>query len=97
MIVGGTLVPVMGRVTMDMTMVDLTDVSPAPAVGGEVVLVGESAGVGITVSDLARWAGTISYEIMCGISKRVPRRYLRDGRIETFKSLLGVLSSQVNV
>jgi alanine racemase len=87
----------MGRVTMDMTMVDLTDVSPAPAVGGEVVLIGKSSGVEITVSDLARWAGTISYEIMCGISKRVPRMYLRDGRIETFKSLLGVLSSQVNV
>jgi len=97
MIVGGKLVSVMGRVTMDMTMVDLTDVSPAPAVGGEVVLIGKSSGVEITVSDLARWAGTISYEIMCGISKRVPRMYLRDGRIETFKSLLGVLSSQVNV
>jgi alanine racemase len=97
MIVGGKRVPVMGRVTMDMTMVDLTDVTPRSSVGDEVVLVGGSSGVTITVSDLAEWAGTISYEIMCGISKRVPRMYLRDGRIETFKSLLGVLSSQVNV
>ncbi len=97
MIVGGTLVPVMGRVTMDMTMVDLTECRPRPAVGDEVVLMGKSSTSEITVADLAGWAGTISYEIMCGISKRVPRMYLRDGRIETFKSLLGVLSSQVNV
>ncbi len=97
MIAGGKFAPVMGRVTMDMTMLDLTDVSPAPRVGDEVVLIGQSSGVGITVEDIAGWAGTISYEIMCGISKRVPRMYLRGGRIETFKSLLGVLSSQVNV
>lgn len=97
MIVGGSLVPVMGRVTMDMTMVDLTDVAARPAVGDEVVLMGKSSTSEITVADLAGWAGTISYEIMCGISKRVPRMYLRGGRIETFKSLLGVLSSQVNV
>jgi alanine racemase len=97
MIVGGALVPVMGRVTMDMTMVDLTDVPERPAVGDEVVLMGKSSASEITVADVAGWAGTISYEIMCGISKRVPRMYLRGGRIETFKSLLGVLSSQVNV
>jgi alanine racemase len=97
MIVGGALVPVMGRVTMDMTMVDLTDVAARPAVGDEVVLMGKSSASEISVADLAGWAGTISYEIMCGISKRVPRMYLRGGRIETFKSLLGVLSSQVNV
>jgi alanine racemase len=97
MIVGGALVPVMGRVTMDMTMVDLTDVPARPAVGDEVVLMGRSSAAEITVADIAEWAGTISYEIMCGISKRVPRMYLRGGRIETFKSLLGVLSSQVNL
>jgi alanine racemase len=97
MIVGGKFAPIMGRVTMDMTMLDLTDISPAPRVGDVVVLIGQSSGAGITVEDIAGWAGTISYEIMCGISKRVPRMYLRGGRIETFKSLLGVLSSQVNV
>jgi alanine racemase len=95
-IVGGKLASIMGRVTMDMTMVDLTDIAPAPGVGDEVVLIGHSSGAAISVDDVARWAGTISYEIMCGISKRVPRIYLRGGRIETFKSLLGVLSSQVN-
>jgi len=97
MIVGGKLVPVIGRVTMDMTMVDLTDVAPAPSVGDEVMLIGKAAGGEITVDDVAAWAGTISYEIMCGISKRVPRMYLRHGRIETFKCLLGVLPAHVNV
>jgi alanine racemase len=97
MVVGGKLVPVIGRVTMDMTMVDVTDVSPAPSIGDEVVLMGRAAGAEITVDDVAGWAGTISYEIMCGISKRVPRMYLRHGRIETFKCLLGVLPAHVNV
>jgi alanine racemase len=97
MLVSGMLVPVIGRVTMDMTMVDLTDVAPAPVVGDEVVLVGRAAGEEITVDDVAGWAGTISYEIMCGISKRVPRMYIRHGRIETFKCLLGVLPAHVNV
>jgi alanine racemase len=97
MIVAGKFAPVVGRVTMDMTMVDLTDAIPLPAVGDEVVLVGGSGGREISVDDLAGWAGTISYEIMCGISKRVPRIYLRGGRIETFKCLLGVLPNKVNV
>jgi alanine racemase len=97
MIVGGRFVPVIGRVTMDMTMVDLTDVTPLPAVGDEVVMVGRSGGAAISVNDIAEWSGTISYEIMCGISKRVPRMYLRGGRIETYKCLLGVLPNKANV
>ncbi len=97
MLVGGQPAPIIGRVTMDMTMVDLTDVAPPPAVGDEVVLTGRSGGNEISVDDIAGWAGTIPYEIMCGISKRVPRMYLRGGRIETFKCLLGVLPNQVNV
>jgi alanine racemase len=48
-----------------------------------VVLIGRDAGQAITVDDLAGWAGTINYEILCGISKRVPRIYTgatRDSR-----------------
>lgn len=97
MIVKGQLVPVVGRVTMDMTMVDVTDVAPLPAAGDEVVVMGRSAGVEITVDDIARWAGTISYEVLCGISKRVPRMYLRGGRLEAFKTLLGVVPEKVNL
>jgi alanine racemase len=89
-IVRGERVPILGRVTMDMTMVDVTDVAPRPQAGDEVVLMGTQEGTTVTVDEIADWAGTISYEILTGIGKRVPRTYLRGGRIETYKSLLGV-------
>ncbi len=95
MIVGGMRVPIVGRVTMDMTMVDLTDLPQIPSPGDEVVLVGEQNGSIITFHDVAGWAGSICYEMMCGISKRVPRTYFRKGKVETYKSLLGILPNHV--
>ena len=59
---------------MDMMMIDVTDVAGA-AVGDDVILIGSSKAETILADDLARWAGTISWEILCGISKRVPRLY----------------------
>jgi alanine racemase len=97
MLVGGVRVPIVGRVTMDMTMVDLTDVPQPPKPGDEVVLAGTQGGQTLTFHDLAGWGGTICYEVMCGISKRVPRTYFRRGRVETFKTLLGVLPNHVAV
>lgn len=91
MIIAGHRVPVVGRVTMDMTMVDLTDLPRRPAPGEEVILVGEAGKASISFHDLAAWSQSICYEIMCGISKRVPRTYFRRGKVETYKSLLGVL------
>jgi alanine racemase len=70
----GARAPIVGAVCMDMLMVDVTDVAGAE-VGDDVTLIGGDGGQSITVDDLARWAGTISYEILCGISKRVPRVY----------------------
>ncbi len=87
----------MGRVTMDMTMIDLTAIEPVPQPGDEVTLMGETRGDGISVDDIARWAGAISYEILCGISKRVPRTYLRGGKVEAFKTLLGVVPRHIGV
>jgi alanine racemase len=95
MLVGGYRVPIVGRVTMDMTMVDLTDLPETPAPGDEVVLVGAQGGQTISFHDLAAWGDTICYEVMCGISKRVPRTYFRHGKVETFKTLLGVLPNHV--
>jgi len=97
MLVAGVRVPIVGRVTMDMTMVDLTDVPNAPVPGDEVVLVGTQGGETLTFHDLALWGDTICYEVMCGISKRVPRTYFRRGKVETFKTLLGVLPNSVAV
>jgi alanine racemase len=97
MLVAGMRVPIVGRVTMDMTMVDLTDVPEPPRPGDEVVLVGTQGNETLSFHDLAAWADTICYEVMCGISKRVPRTYFRRGKVETFKSLLGVLPNHVAV
>jgi len=73
-LVRGQKVPVVGAVCMDMLMVDVTDV-PGAALGDPVVLIGRDGDQVITVDDLAGWAGTVSYEILCGVSKRVPRIY----------------------
>jgi alanine racemase len=59
---------------MDMLMVDVTDVAGV-ALGDRVTLMGRDGADEITVDEVAAWAGTISYEILCGISKRVPRIY----------------------
>ena len=101
MLIGGARVPIVGRVTMDMTMVDLTDLPKVPQLGEEVVLIGRQKGsfgeTCISIHDLANWANTIGYEIICGLSKRVPRTYFRKGKIETYKSLLGILPNHVTV
>jgi alanine racemase len=76
-LVRGRRVSVAGAVCMDMMMVDVTDV-PGVGVGDVVTLLGRDGAEGISADDLGRWAGTVSYEILCGISKRVPRVYHDD-------------------
>ena len=71
-LVRGRSVPIAGRISMDHTSVDVSDVAGVE-VGDEVVLIGSQGGHTITAADMARLAGTISYEILCGISARVPR------------------------
>ncbi len=80
---------IIGRVTMDMTMLDLSEF-PDAKVGEEVVIFGRQQGAEIAVDEIARWDETLNYEVLCRISKRVPRLYLRSGRIESMKTLLGV-------
>jgi alanine racemase len=72
--VRGKLAPVVGRVSMDLTIIDVTDVEGVE-VGERVTLMGVDGALSIPAEDIARTAGTISYEITCGISSRVPRRY----------------------
>jgi alanine racemase len=71
-LLAGRRVPIVGVVCMDMLMIDVTDL-PEAALEGPVTLIGRDGGDQIGVDDVARWAGTINYEILCGISKRVPR------------------------
>jgi len=73
-IVRDQFAPVVGRVSMDLTIIDVTDV-PNVAIDDRVTLLGSAGDCSITAEDLGELAGTISYEITCGISNRVPRIY----------------------
>ena len=66
--------PIVGRISMDLTLVDVTGI-PGVAVGDEVVLLGSEDGLSVDAREHAQWANTLPYEILCAISKRVPRRY----------------------
>ncbi|HHW07319.1 MAG TPA: alanine racemase [Clostridia bacterium] len=74
-IVGGRRAPIIGRVCMDQTMVDVTGI-PNVAVGDVVTIIGKEGEAEITAGEMAHLAGTISYEVVCGISARVVRKYL---------------------
>ena len=74
-LVGGRRCPIAGTVCMDMLMVDVTDV-PGANVGDEAVLLGAQGKERISADELAGKAGTISYEILCAVGRRVPRRYV---------------------
>ena len=65
---------------MDQCMIDVTDIGQVKE-GDEVILLGEENGVKFDAEDMAEIIGTISYEVICMISKRVPRVYIRDGEI----------------
>jgi alanine racemase len=79
MLVRGRRAPVVGRVSMDVTTVDLTDI-PEAEVDDEVVVIGRQGLNEITADDLADTAGTINHEVFTGLPARLPRLYLRDGR-----------------
>jgi alanine racemase len=71
-IVRGQYAPVVGRISMDLTILDVTDVEGV-ALHDRVTLIGEDGGLTVTAEEIAQTAGTLSYEITCGISARVPR------------------------
>jgi alanine racemase len=73
-LIGGRRYPVAGNVTMDQIMVDCGD--DTVNVGDEVMLVGRQGGEEISADDVAAWMGTISYEVVCAVSDRVPREYV---------------------
>jgi len=76
---GGVLVreqlaSIVGRVSMDLTLIDVTDISGA-ALGDKVTVIGADGPNQITAEELAAQIGSLSYEVTCGISERVPRMY----------------------
>jgi alanine racemase len=74
-LIHGSRAPIAGVVCMDMTMVDVTDI-PAVNLHDDVVLLGSQGSQAINAQELAEAAHSISYEILCGISSRVPRQYV---------------------
>jgi alanine racemase len=70
----GQRAPMVGRISMDLTLIDVTGVTGA-AVGDEVVLIGHSGAERISAWDLAHSSDTVVYETLCNLSKRVPRRH----------------------
>lgn len=74
-IVQGQLAPIIGAVSMDLTTIDVTSCAGLKA-GDTVTLLGSEGGVSIDAQQIARWAGTISYGVLCGISARVKRVYV---------------------
>ena len=74
-LVGGMKVPVVGRIAMDYTMIDLTDVADA-AVGMEVIMLGSDGVNNVTALELSQFGESVSGEVTCVISERVPRIYV---------------------
>ena len=99
-LVRGRRAPIIGRVCMDMCLVDVTEV-PGVAVGDEVVLLGRQGEEEIRAEEVAALCDTISYEILCGIGPRVPRLLLRQGRVVGVEvqrpELTGALAPQAAV
>lgn len=75
-LINGKKCQILGNITMDMIVVDISNIKDVK-VGDDVVIVGESKGEKISFSDIANLSNTISYEIMCGISKRVLRKEVK--------------------
>ncbi|HEV7903379.1 MAG TPA: alanine racemase [Pyrinomonadaceae bacterium] len=73
-VVRGKFAPVVGRISMDLTLVDVTDIEGV-AHGDQVTLIGADDKLSLPAEEIAKIAGTISYEITCGISARVPRKF----------------------
>lgn len=79
-LIRGQRAPVVGRVSMDLVTIDVTDIAAAN-VGDEAVLLGRDGDHEISAEEMAAKIGTISYEVLCGVSARVPRVYRDGGRI----------------
>ena len=88
-LIGGKRCPILGRICMDQLMADVTAL-PQVQVGDLVTLIGRDGEEEITVDELAALEGSINYEVVCGLSKRVPRVYLKNGKVDSiYNALLG--------
>ena len=75
MLAGGKKVRILGRICMDQCMIDVTNVNNI-SVGDEVIVFSDKE---ILADDVAKWTNTINYEVICLVSKRIPRIYIKNG------------------
>ena len=80
MSVHGKSAKILGRICMDQTIIDVTDIENVK-IGDEVIVFSGTQKSAPSADDLARMSGTINYEIVCAVSKRVPREYMENGKI----------------
>lgn len=85
----GKYAPILGRVCMDLFMVDVTNI-PGVELEDVAVLIGSDGAETILAEDVAKHAQTINYEITCSVSKRVPRVFLKDGQIVSITNNIGI-------
>ena len=79
-LIHGKPAPILGRICMDQMMVDVTEI-PDVTIGTKVILIGTDGNAAIRVEEIADAAGSFRYEFLCGISRRVPRYYMKNGQI----------------
>ena len=84
LLAGNSLCPIRGRVCMDQLMIEMPDLSAS--IGDEVTVFGKKPAM--TADEVAKVAGTIGYEIVCDVGARVPRVYLKNGKVVSCKSIL---------
>lgn len=93
MLVNGKKAKIIGRICMDQTMLDVTDNDNIKE-SDTVVIIGQSGGEYISVNEIASNCETINYEIVCAIGKRVPRIYIKSGKIfDVFDNILDITES----
>lgn len=80
-LVNGRETPIVGSICMDQCMIDITDINGDINVGDEVILIGKQGESSITAEDIANKIGTINYEIVCVIGRRIPRVYIKDNKV----------------
>ncbi|MCI9450299.1 MAG: alanine racemase [Clostridiales bacterium] len=89
LLVRGKRAPIVGRVCMDQLMIDVTDIIGV-SVGDTATIIGSDGSETISADEAAALAGTIGYEIVCGISRRVPRVYMENGNISSVSRFLAL-------
>lgn len=86
-LIHGRRCPVVGRICMDQLMADVTGLEEV-RIGDRVTLIGRDGEEEITAGEMASWEGTINYEVVCALSKRVPRVYLKGGKVDSIYNQL---------